>query len=112
MTVTSRSLNAPCVLVPGVAPLTRVTASCTRALSRAPLSDISASLHAIVAAGKIELIAPARASHFNENGRSIVLEDGRNVPADAVVLATGWKNSWDGIFDGKSFTSTVHNDGC
>lgn len=53
MTVTSRSLNAPCVLVPGVAPLTRVTASCTRALSRAPLSDISASLHAIVAAGKI-----------------------------------------------------------
>ena len=55
--------------------------------------------HALVNEGKIELIAPARAAGFAADGKSVVLEDGRTIRAGAVVLATGFKSSWNDIFD-------------
>lgn len=55
--------------------------------------------HTLVNAGKIALIAPARASGFGDDGRSIILTDGRIVEADAVILATGFQSSWGKIFD-------------
>ena len=55
--------------------------------------------HALVNAGKIELVAPARAAGYAADGNSVVLEDGRTIRAGAVVLATGFRSSWNGIFD-------------
>jgi hypothetical protein len=53
----------------------------------------------LVNKGKINLIAPARVVSFGTDRKSIVLNDGRIVKADAVVLATGFRSSWNGIFD-------------
>ncbi|OCH90140.1 FAD/NAD(P)-binding domain-containing protein [Obba rivulosa] len=55
--------------------------------------------HALVNAGKIELIAPARAASYGADGHSVVLNDGRVVEADAVILCTGYTSSWDKVFD-------------
>jgi hypothetical protein len=49
--------------------------------------------------GKINLISPARAVSFGTDRKSIMLNDGRIVKADAVVLATGFRSSWSDIFD-------------
>ncbi|KLO19083.1 FAD/NAD(P)-binding domain-containing protein [Schizopora paradoxa] len=49
--------------------------------------------------GKINVIAPARASRFAEDGSGLILEDGSKVKAGTVVLATGYKSSWDNLFD-------------
>lgn len=51
----------------------------------------------LVKAGKINLTTPARAQRFGDDGRSIVLEDGRIIEADAVVLSTGFSSSWKDI---------------
>ncbi|KAI0315357.1 FAD/NAD-P-binding domain-containing protein [Amylostereum chailletii] len=58
--------------------------------------------HALANAGKIALVAPARVAGFGEDGRSVVLEDGRTLRADAVVLATGYRSSWPQMFDGQT----------
>lgn len=55
--------------------------------------------HALVNKGKIKLVAPARAVGYAADGQSVVLEDGRKIRAGAVVLATGFKSSWNAIFD-------------
>ena len=55
----------------------------------------------LVKEGKIELIAPTRATRFGDDGRSIVLADGSSVEADALVFATGFSSSWKEIFDGE-----------
>ncbi|PSS11004.1 hypothetical protein PHLCEN_2v3300 [Hermanssonia centrifuga] len=57
--------------------------------------------HALANAGKIEIISPARAQCFGDDGRSLVLDDRRAIECDAVVLATGFQSSWAQIFDGK-----------
>jgi len=49
--------------------------------------------------GKINVIAPARARGYSVDGLGIVLEDGRTIEAGTVVLATGYKSSWDALFD-------------
>lgn len=49
--------------------------------------------------GKISLIAPARAISFGTDRKSIVLNNGRILKTDAVVLATGFRSSWNNIFD-------------
>lgn len=64
--------------------------------------------HALVNAGKIQLIAPARADRYGDDGHSIVLKDGRSVGANAVILATGFRSSWDTILDGKNISPIVH----
>jgi hypothetical protein len=38
---------------------------------------------------------------FGDDGRSVVLEDGRVIPATAVILATGYESTWRSIFDGE-----------
>ncbi|KAJ3726854.1 FAD/NAD(P)-binding domain-containing protein [Lentinula raphanica] len=56
------------------------------------------SFHDLVNKGKIEVIAPARAKSLGDDGISVVLEDGRFLLADTLVLATGYISSWN-IFD-------------
>jgi hypothetical protein len=63
--------------------------------------------HDLVNRGKINLVAPARAVSFGTDRKSVVLKDGRILKADAVVLATGFRSSWNNIFDR---TSTVPNE--
>ena len=53
--------------------------------------------------GKVNVIAPARASSFTPGGSGITLNDGREVEAEAVVLATGYGSSWEKILDGSNF---------
>jgi dimethylaniline monooxygenase (N-oxide forming) len=48
-------------------------------------------------AGKIELVAPMHVTGYAPNGRGVVLRDARTLDADAVVLATGYTSSWDGL---------------
>lgn len=48
------------------------------------------SFHALAVSGKIFLVGPAK---FGDDGRSVILEDGRLVPAAAVVLATGYEST-------------------
>ncbi|KAF7346580.1 FAD /NAD-P-binding domain-containingprotein [Mycena sanguinolenta] len=55
--------------------------------------------HALVNAGKIEVIAPARVQGFGLDGASVCLSDGRAVKADLVLLATGYMSSWTNIFE-------------
>lgn len=57
--------------------------------------------HALVLAGKIEVICPARVARYGADGCSVVLEDGRSVPACAVVVATGYGSSWPAMFNGE-----------
>ncbi|TFK38878.1 hypothetical protein BDQ12DRAFT_604602 [Crucibulum laeve] len=59
----------------------------------------STSYHALVNSGKIEVIAPTRASSFSEDGKGIILANGKTVQANVVILATGWQSSWSQIFD-------------
>lgn len=55
-------------------------------------------------AGKIELVAPTRAVGYrrsaNKKQVQVMLSDGRALDASAVVLATGYKSSWEEFFDG------------
>ncbi|KAJ6508501.1 FAD/NAD-P-binding domain-containing protein [Mycena sanguinolenta] len=55
--------------------------------------------HALVNAGKIEVIAPVRVQGFGLDGTSVSLSDGRVVKADLVLLATGYTSSWTNIFE-------------
>jgi hypothetical protein len=57
------------------------------------------SFHGLANAGKISFIAPARVAKFGSDGHSVVLEDGRVLPAAAVILATGYESTWRSIFD-------------
>jgi dimethylaniline monooxygenase (N-oxide forming) len=57
------------------------------------------SFHSLANAGKINIISPARAASFGDDGKSVVLDDGSTVPASAVILATGYKSTWRPIFD-------------
>jgi dimethylaniline monooxygenase (N-oxide forming) len=56
--------------------------------------------------GKIDLIAPARVVSVGTDRKSVVLNDGRILKADAVVLATGFQSSWNNMFD-RMFTVPV-----
>lgn len=55
--------------------------------------------HSLANAGKIQIIAPARALRLADDGRTVILSDGRRIQADAIVLATGYTSSWTNIFD-------------
>ncbi|KAJ4480867.1 FAD/NAD-P-binding domain-containing protein [Lentinula aciculospora] len=57
------------------------------------------SFHVLANEGKIHIEAPARAVGFGKDGKSIVLNDGRVIRADAVILATGYESSWTNLFD-------------
>ncbi|KAI9057640.1 FAD/NAD-P-binding domain-containing protein [Trametes sanguinea] len=55
--------------------------------------------HALALAGKIQVITPAHVTGFGQDGKSVMLEDGRRLAASAVVLATGYRSSWEDLFD-------------
>jgi len=59
--------------------------------------------HGQVAQGNIELIAPCRVLGFDSDGTSLALSNGNKVTADAVILATGYQESWADIFDGNIY---------
>ena len=59
------------------------------------------SFHALAVSGKISLTSPARVAKFGDDGRSVILDDGRVFPAAAVILATGYQSTWRPIFDGE-----------
>jgi dimethylaniline monooxygenase (N-oxide forming) len=58
------------------------------------------SYYSLVNAGQIEVIAPARALEYAEDGQSVYLSDATKIPAQVVILATGWQSSWTGLFEG------------
>ncbi|PPQ99019.1 hypothetical protein CVT26_014396 [Gymnopilus dilepis] len=57
------------------------------------------SYYSLVNAGKIKLEAPTRALGYSKDGKSVVLDTGKEIAADVVILATGWQSSWTNIFD-------------
>lgn len=48
--------------------------------------------------GKITAIAPTYVAQFTNTG--VLLDNGQRIDASAVVSATGYVNSWEGILDG------------
>jgi len=58
------------------------------------------SFYALAVSGKISLVSPTRVAKFGDDGRSVILDDGRVFPAAAVILATGYQSSWRPILDG------------
>ncbi|CDO75210.1 hypothetical protein BN946_scf184794.g17 [Trametes cinnabarina] len=57
--------------------------------------------HALALAGKIQVITPAHVAGFGEDGKSVMLQDGRRLAASAIILGTGYRSSWEDLFDGK-----------
>ncbi|KAL1940037.1 hypothetical protein VTO73DRAFT_9372 [Trametes versicolor] len=55
--------------------------------------------HALALAGKINVITPAHAVGFSEDGQSVTLDNGRSIRASAIVLATGYQSSWSPLFE-------------
>ncbi|KAG6810296.1 hypothetical protein H0H92_012520 [Tricholoma furcatifolium] len=60
------------------------------------------SFFGLASSGKIELAAPARVIGYGPDGKSVVLSNGSTLPADVVVLATGYSSSWTGLFDAQT----------
>jgi dimethylaniline monooxygenase (N-oxide forming) len=58
--------------------------------------------HALVNAGAIEVITPARAQKFSDDGQSLILSNDKSIPADVVIFATGYSSSWNGVIEGMS----------
>lgn len=57
------------------------------------------SFFSLVNRKKISLVTPARVTGYGFDGRSLTLGSGTSVRADVVILATGYKSSWENIFD-------------
>lgn len=56
--------------------------------------------HTMVNEGKIKVVAPARMTGYGGDGRSVLLNNGQTIEADLVILATGYRSSWNDIFSG------------
>ncbi|KAI6096926.1 FAD/NAD(P)-binding domain-containing protein [Pisolithus croceorrhizus] len=54
--------------------------------------------HTLCNEGKIKLAAPARAVKYMGDGESVLLSNGTEIKANAVILATGYTSSWTNIF--------------
>ncbi|KAI0638622.1 FAD/NAD-P-binding domain-containing protein [Trametes polyzona] len=63
--------------------------------------------HALALAGRIQVLTPAHASGYGEDGHSVVLADGTSLPASAVILGTGYASSWNGIFSAVHETASA-----
>ncbi|RDB30952.1 FAD-containing monooxygenase EthA [Hypsizygus marmoreus] len=59
----------------------------------------SNSFHSLVLAGKIDVVCPARVTGFTEDGEGVLLSNGSILPADILIVATGYTSSWETIFD-------------
>ncbi|KAF8901932.1 hypothetical protein CPB84DRAFT_1679400, partial [Gymnopilus junonius] len=60
------------------------------------------SYYLLVKSGKIDIIAPARMTGYAEDGRWVLLDNGKKVAAKVIILATGWQSSWKKIFDDRT----------
>ena len=58
--------------------------------------------HGLAVNGKIGVVSPARMAGYAKDGRSILLDDGQELPTSAVVLATGYTSSWSTMFNGEA----------
>jgi dimethylaniline monooxygenase (N-oxide forming) len=56
--------------------------------------------HPLVNAGKINIVAPARVTGYGSDGHTVHVNNGQSLEADLVILATGYKSSWNSLFDG------------
>lgn len=60
------------------------------------------SFFSLVNRKKISLVALAQVTGYDIDGRSLTLNNGTSVRADVVILATGYKSSWEHIFDDRT----------
>ncbi|KAK0441063.1 FAD/NAD-P-binding domain-containing protein [Armillaria borealis] len=60
------------------------------------------SFFSLVNRRKISLVAPAQVTGYDLDGRSLTLDNETSVRADVVILATGYKSSWENIFDDRT----------
>ncbi|KAF5315243.1 hypothetical protein D9619_007506 [Psilocybe cf. subviscida] len=56
------------------------------------------SFHSLAHAGLINIISPARATGYGDDGKSVRLSNGQEIKAKVVILATGYQSSWAPIF--------------
>ncbi|KAF8801867.1 FAD/NAD(P)-binding domain-containing protein [Phlegmacium glaucopus] len=65
-------------------------------------SDVGAvrpdSFQALALTGKIKIIAPAHALGYSNDGKCVILSNGQEISAKAVILATGYQSSWSNVF--------------
>lgn len=54
--------------------------------------------YALCNEGKIKLVAPARVVKYVSDGESVLLSNGTEIKANAVILATGFGSSWTNLF--------------
>ncbi|KAF8802217.1 FAD/NAD(P)-binding domain-containing protein [Phlegmacium glaucopus] len=54
--------------------------------------------HSLAISGKIDVIAPARVVGYADDGKSVVLSNGRIFATKCVLLGTGYQSSWSKIF--------------
>jgi len=66
------------------------------------------SYHNLVTSKKIEVISPARVVGFSPDGGSILLNNGKSIAANVVILATGFDSSWSKIFSSESNHQTCN----
>jgi dimethylaniline monooxygenase (N-oxide forming) len=60
------------------------------------------SFYAAVSRRDIQVFPSTHVEGFGLDGRSVILSTGQSLPADVVILATGFTSSWSRIFDGSS----------
>lgn len=60
------------------------------------------SFYAAVNRGDIHLFPSAHVKGFGADGRSVILSTGQSLPADVVILATGYTSSWSRLFDAET----------
>jgi hypothetical protein len=57
------------------------------------------SFYGLATRGKIDLYNPACAVGYGP-GHWVLLQDGRKIAAAVVIVATGYRSSWEDLFDG------------
>ncbi|KAF8699385.1 hypothetical protein AX14_000999 [Amanita brunnescens Koide BX004] len=58
--------------------------------------------HAAVNRGDVQLFSSAHVKGFGADGRSVVLSTGHSLPADVLILSTGFTSSWKHLFDAET----------
>ena len=56
------------------------------------------SFHSLVTSGEIEVIAPARVVGYADDGKQVIINNGRVITTKCVLLGTGYQSSWTNIF--------------
>jgi len=56
------------------------------------------SFQSLALAGKIDIIGPTHALGYSDDGKSVILSNGRQISTKVVILATGYQSSWSKLF--------------